>query len=207
YTHYLTPGTVLKKIAPVAGAARGLYTATTGALYYVCGNEVIFVDSTFTLTVLGNLGDNLTTPIAMQDNGNVLVITNGLRGKGWAINLESGVSDPVNAFAAIIDPNFLGSVGIGYVDTFLGFNEPGTRNFYTSLSNITYAELVDNPGQILTGAIQSGGTGGTDATYPNVSLTGGWRWCYRHAHRDWRRGDDSRFLRRGEQQRLGISRG
>ena len=173
YTHYLTPGTVLKKIAPVAGAARGLYTATTGSLYYVCGNEVIFVDSTFTLTVLGNLGDNLTTPIAMQDNGNVLVITNGLRGKGWAINLESGVSDPVNAFAAIIDPNFLGSVGIGYVDTFLGFNEPGTRNFYTSLSNITYAELVDNPGQILTGAIQSGGTGGTDATYPNVPLTGG----------------------------------
>lgn len=260
FTHQLTPGLILKKLPNSAGTARGLYTATTGALFYVCGATVYFVDSNFGLTALGTLmvngqPDTLTTPVAMQDNGNVLIITNGIPNLGWAINLQSGLQGQpvafqltgigangtaqtysnvpltggtgtgatasfiqiaggvivdmqlgatgqgytvgdvlttniggltgvtiavtqvgaiVNAFAQITDPSFLGSVGIGYVDTFLGFNQPGTRNFYSSLSNITYAQLVGNTqGQPALGAIIAPGTGGTNGVYNNVPLQGG----------------------------------
>src|SRR5580658_2518628 len=113
-----------------------MYTATNGNLYYVAGSALFYIDSNFNITQLGTLNaapsTGLTTPVAMQDNGNVLVIVDGSTA-GYAVNLQPGVSDPVNAFGQITDPNFLGSVGIGYVDTFLGFDQPGTRNFYTSL--------------------------------------------------------------------------
>lgn len=255
YTHLLTPGLTLKKIVPTMGAARGLYTATNGNLYYVCGNTLYYIDLNFNITALGNLGDNLTTPVAMQDNGNALVITNGQKNVGWAVNLQpdlagvplafqltdagTGGTDgtytnipltggsgtgafassiqvaggsivdivlgdtvttsyavtdqlttnigglvnvgirvitigaAVNAFAKIIDPSFRGSVGIGYVDTFLGFNQPDTKNFYTSLSNITYDELTGVPGQPISGVITNAGAGSTNGTYNGVPFIGG----------------------------------
>ena len=254
YTNQLAPGLTLKKIVPTAGVARSLYTATNGNLYYVCENTLYFIDSTFNITALGNLGDNLTTPVGMQDNGNVLVIVNGQANMGWAVNLQPNIAGlpltfqlkasgtggtngtytnvpltggsgvgataasievaggtiidlvlgntgagylsndalsttvgglagvtiqigtvgaQVNTFAQITDPNFLGSVGIGYVDTFLGFNQPGTRNFYTSLSNITYDELVGIAGRAQIGTILAGGTGGTNGTYLNTPMIGG----------------------------------
>lgn len=254
FTHQLTPGLTLKKLVPTPGVARGMYTATNGSLYYVCGNTLYYIDSTFTIFALGTIPDNLTTPVGMQDNGNVLVIVDGQPNNGWAVNLQSGIagmplsfqlSGPgaggasgtftnvpltggsgtgataasveiaggviiditlgstgtgyqvgdvltttvggltgvvvlvltvgvqVNAFAAIVDPNFLGSVGAGYVDTFLGFNQPNTRNFFTSLSNVTFDQLTGVPGRPQAGTIINAGTGGTNATYNNVAFTGG----------------------------------
>ena len=174
YTHQLTPGLTLKKLPLRAGPARGLYTATNGFLYYVCNTtgDVYFIDSNFNITQLGSLNDGLSTLVGMQDNGNVLVIVNGQANAGWAINLETGISAPVNAFAKVTDPNFLGATSIQYVDTFLVSNVPGTRQWQSSLSNITYASLVDNPGEIVSFNF-AGGTGGTNGTYTNVPLTGG----------------------------------
>jgi hypothetical protein len=259
FTHQLTPGLMLKKVV-AGGGARGMYTATNGSLFYVVGASVYLVDPTFTLTKLGTLlvnalPDTLTTPVAMQDNGNVLVITNGVPGLGWAINLQpniagqpqafqlfdfnedaaigtfnnvpltggsgtgatalfiqssgtqivdmqlgptgsnylvgdtlginqfglvnvsikvTAVGAQLNAFAPITDPNFLGSVGIGYVDTYLGFDQPGTRNFYTSLSNVTYASLTGNTqGQPAVGTIISTTADNVNGTYNNVPLLGG----------------------------------
>lgn len=254
YTNQLTPGLTLKKIVPTAGVARGMYTATNGNLYYVCGNTLYFIDSNFNISALGNLNDGLTTPVAMQDNGNVLIITNGQASVGWAVNLQANIAGRplggfftntgtggtsgtytnvpltggsgagataasitvsggaiisftlgstgggyalndvltttvgglagvalklneigalVNAFAAINDPNFLGSVGIGFVDTFLGFNQPGTRNFYTSLSNVTFAELTGAPGSVMLLAVLATGSGGVNGTYNNAPFVGG----------------------------------
>lgn len=330
YTHQLTPGLALKKLALTPGVSRGMYTATNGFLYYVVGTQgaVYYIDSNFNITQLGSLADGLSTLCSFQDNGNVLVITNGVANAGWAVNLQEGLeSQPVtfsvqaggsgtaisaltsssltatatvastanletgdevfiaganfapynglftitvisstqftyslgtattspdtgmpsytvpgtysdipltggsgtgasilsadvsstnqqvlditlaqagtgyvvgdvltaapfgalsglelkvtavgaqvNAFAAISDPNFLGAVGIGYLDTFLVFSQPNTRNWYSSLSNITFASLTASPGEIVVGTIQSGGSGGTNGTYANVALTGG----------------------------------
>ena len=91
YTHQLTPGLTLKKLALVAGPARGVYTATNGFLYYVVGTAgaVYYIDSNFNITQLGSLADGLSSLCEFQDNGNVLVITNGVAGKGWAVNLQS----------------------------------------------------------------------------------------------------------------------
>ena len=256
YTNQLTPGLIFRRAPNTAGVARGMYTATNGSLYYVCGLAVYFVDPNFNITQLGTLSASvsagLTTPVGMQDNGNVLVIVDGSTA-GYAINLQTGIAgrpltgqrtnagtggtagtytnEPltggsgsgatatftvangsvtdfslddtgngyvvgdtlafniaglsstafkltgvgaqVNAFAQIVDPNFLGSVAAGYVDTFLGFNQPDTRNFYTSLSNITFQELTGTPGQPSIGTIIAAGSGGTNGTYNNVPLTGG----------------------------------
>ncbi len=179
YTHQLTPGLTLKKIALSAGPARGMYTATNGFLYYVVGTlgAVYYIDSNFNITQLGSLADGLSTLCAFQDNGNVLVITNGQANKGWAIQLQSGQAAPVNSFAAVTDPNFLGAVGSGYLDTFLVFSQPGTRNFFSSLSNITYASVTGTgasaPGAVTSSGAVSGGSGGTNGSYAGVAFTGG----------------------------------
>jgi hypothetical protein len=179
YTHLLTPGLTLKKIALAAGPARGMYTATNGFLYYVVGltGAVYYIDQNFNITQLGSLNDGLSSLCGFQDNGNVLVIVNGQKNAGWAIQLASGQAAPVNSFAAVTDPNFLGAVAIGYVDTFLVNNVPGTRQWQSSLSNITYASLTGTganaPGAVLTGNIQTPGSGGTNGSYPNVALSGG----------------------------------
>lgn len=253
YTHQLTPGLVLKKALANAASARGMYTATNGSLYYVAGQTVYFIDQNFDIFALGQLIAPLTTPVFMQDNGNVLVIVDGSP-QGYAINLQTGISgqpleatleDPgtggtagtysnveltggsgngatatitvagsiitswafdqtgtgykvgdtlsttvgglgsvslvlsavgaqENAFGQINDPNWLGGTGVGYVDTFLVFSQPGTRNFFSSLSNITYSELTSGTqGQQQTGAITAGGTGGINGTHNGVVLTGG----------------------------------
>ena len=90
YTNLLTPGTVLKVTPSSAGVARCLYTATNGSLYYVCGQNVYYIDSTWTQHLLGMLATNLTTPVAMQDNGLVIILVDGTTA-GYAINLQTGI--------------------------------------------------------------------------------------------------------------------
>jgi hypothetical protein len=164
-THYLTPGLKLQVVPLTKGVGRCLYTATNGELYYVCGQTVYFISSTFVQTALGTLSMTGTTPVSMVDNGNAIVIVDGST-TGYAINLAT------NAFAQIIDPNFLGADRVDYVDTFLVLNQPGTRNFYSSLSNVTYDSLTLNPGRPLDGNITAG-SGYTDGSYPATPLTGG----------------------------------
>lgn len=89
YTNLLTPGTVLKATPSVAGVARCLYTATNGSLYYVCGQNVYFIDSTWTLHLLGAIAAG-SNPVAMQDNGNVIILVDGTT-SGYAINLQTGI--------------------------------------------------------------------------------------------------------------------
>lgn len=163
-THQLTPGTVLHVVPPHAGVARGIYTATNGRLYYICGQNVYYIDSNFVVTQLGSLITTATTPVSMIDNGNAVVIVDGTVA-GFAIDLAS------NSFAQINDPNFLGADRVDYVDTFLVFNQPGTKNFYSSLSNVTFAQLTAAGGVL--GGTLAGGSLYTNGTYTGVALTGG----------------------------------
>jgi hypothetical protein len=133
-THYPTPGLTLLAAGPIQSPWRGLYYATNGVLYGVLGTNVYKISSSWGLTLLGVIPSK-TTPVGMVDNGTYLVIVDG-SSSGWTVVLSTGI------FAVISDPNFLGGTNAQYADTFLIFNQPGTRGFYTSLSNtITFNAL------------------------------------------------------------------
>lgn len=131
-SHYPTPGLSLlvnggEKLE--VGPVRGLYFAANEKLYAVVGTGVYYVDSSFSVTKLGTIAPKLT-PVSMKDNGITLVIVDGTA-QGYTVDLAT------NAFGQVVDGSglFVGADSVDYLDTFLVFNQPGTRNFYSSLSN------------------------------------------------------------------------
>lgn len=135
FTDYLTPGLTLLKAAgeafgPTAGEARpgGAYLASNGGLYIVVGKTLYFVDPTWRFFTLGNL-TTTTGLVCMQDNGTDLVLVDGST-SGFSVNLIT------NVMIAYPDVNFLGADRVDYLDTFLVMNQPNTRNFYSTLSNV-----------------------------------------------------------------------
>jgi hypothetical protein len=129
YTLYPTPGLTAVGAVPEAGTWRGLYTATNRKLYGVLNQNVYYIDANWVATPIGGpLTAPAQTPVKFADNGQNAVIVDGSP-QGYTIDLAT------NAVAQIGDPNFLGGTHAGFLDTFLLFNQPGTRNFYSSLSN------------------------------------------------------------------------
>jgi hypothetical protein len=167
YAMYPTPGLSILATAGTNGW-RGLWLATDGMVYGVCGLTVYQITVGLTLKPLGQLQASVTTPVGICDNGSVLIIVDGSP-QGYAIDLTK----PARPFAQITDGNFLGATRVDYVDTFFLFNEPGTNSWYSSLSDITYADLTGVQGAIQSGDIAVGGTGYVSGTYNNVPLTGG----------------------------------
>lgn len=165
-THYPTPGLQLLALGPVSGVSRCNYRSSNGNFYRVVGQNVYSVNSSWVHTLLGSLTVVNSTPVYMSDNGLVVVIVDG-SAFGFAIEMST------NAFAPITDPSFLGGTRVDYVDTFFVLNDVGTKNFYSSLSNVGYLQLTGNPGSILTGSISAQGTGYVNGTYTNITLTGG----------------------------------
>jgi len=129
YTYYPTPGLTLIVAPPLPGIYRCLYPASNGKLYGVIGGNVYYINSSWEYTKLGEI-DNLVTPVAMADNGNTIVVVDGTT-SGYFINMLT------NVMVQIADANFLGASRADYLDTFLLFNQPGTKNFYSTLSNVT----------------------------------------------------------------------
>lgn len=133
-THYPTPGlTIITRNGdspevPDIGPGRGLYWASNNQLYGVIGLTLYLIDSNWQYTLLGMLDDDLTTPVSMIDNGNYLVVVDGP--SGYTVELAT------NTFAKIVDVNFLGADRTDYIDTFVTFNRPRTRQFYCTLSNV-----------------------------------------------------------------------
>lgn len=75
-----------------------------------------------------NIGTLLTNsgPVSITDNGSggYAVLVDGPY--GYTYNIATGV------FAQIVDPAFLGSDRVGFIDGWLLFNQPGTNNIYTN---------------------------------------------------------------------------
>jgi hypothetical protein len=133
YTHYPTPGLELLVQGPV-NAVRGLYTASNNELFAVIGNRVYYVDSDWVLDELGTIG-SATTPVVMCDNSTTLVLVDGSR-NGYMIDLAS------HNFGTIVSPAFYGANIVDYLDSFLIFNRPNTKQFYTSDSSaVTFDPL------------------------------------------------------------------
>ena len=138
FTEYPTPGSILfgAAIVPAGGngAVRGCYRTTIGTAYCVVGPTIYFVELNGGLTFVGALEDQ-PSPVSFADNGEVMVIVDGTT-SGYAIDLVS------NDFGLIIDPSFYGANVVVYLSTFFIFNRPGTNQFYTSLSLVTFIELT-----------------------------------------------------------------
>ncbi len=133
-THYLTPG--LEQLGEVLTAAgwRAQYTASNGALYGVCGPDVIYIDPLWEQTVIGQIADSLSRP-SFSDNGLAIVIVDGSP-DGYTIEMST------NTFGQIADPAFYGADKVDFLDGYFIFNRPGTPQFYISLAYATYAMLT-----------------------------------------------------------------
>lgn len=140
FTFYPTPGLTLRAHPPQAGIGRCIYRTSGGKLYVVVGPNVYYVASDWTFTKLGEI-DNLITPVSMADNGNTIALVDGTS-SGYFIDILT------NVMTQIADPAFLGATRADYLDTFLLFNQPGTRNFYSTLSNVTVFDPLYITGKV-----------------------------------------------------------
>jgi len=134
YTYYLSPGLTLKATATDSGW-RGLYSASNGVLYGVCGSSVYRINSDFTLKLLGSIGTN-SGPISMIDNATYVVMVDGTA-NGYTIKLKD------DTFSSITDASFAGGNIVRFVDGFLVLNVPGTRQWYISLNDEIVFDATD----------------------------------------------------------------
>lgn len=129
FTCYPTPGlTLLATATPTTGSGwRGLFSASNGTTYGVCGSSVYAISSTWVLTKLGDIYST-SGRVWMVDNGTYLVIVDG-SGFGWSVKLST------NAFAAITDSAFMGGNTIDFVDGFLVLASEAQNEWYISRAN------------------------------------------------------------------------
>lgn len=129
FTFYPTPGLkLLASATPTSGSGwRGLWTASNGTTYGVCGSSVYAISSKWALTNLGDIASS-SGVVSMVDNGAYLVIVDG-SANGWTVKLSS------NTFAPLSDAAFLGSVTANFVDGFLVFNSVAMNEWYISVAN------------------------------------------------------------------------
>lgn len=136
YTHYNVPGLTSLATLSVPAPGRGLYWANSGDLYYVAGSTVYYVTPAWALVPLGTLttGNGV---VSMADNGTTLGLVDGSP-NGYQINLTTRAmtkisaltnAPPVGTFA------FYGANRVDMLDGYMLFNQPGTRNFYSTYNN------------------------------------------------------------------------
>jgi hypothetical protein len=137
FTYYNVPGLTHLASPPIAGAGRGLYWANSDALFYVAGPNVHYVSPSWTMTHIGTLGTTRGI-VSMADNGTKLVIVDGSP-NGYEVDLTTHVMTPINAANNSPPPTsvfaFYGADRVDMVDGFMLFNQPGTRNFYSTYEN------------------------------------------------------------------------
>src|SRR5215469_7371043 len=129
-THYQRPG--LTPISNIGtGPIRALYRLSTGVGgYVVSGTQVYALDGQFNPTLMGNLINNVGTPVSIIDNGiEGVLVDNSAAGWWWNIN------NPAGTFQTINDPLFVGATRADTIDTFILFNQPNTNHFISTLSN------------------------------------------------------------------------
>lgn len=123
---YPTPGkTLLGTASPTLGNGwRGLWWAANQKLYGVCGASVYSISSSWGMTRIGTLASS-SGPVYMVDNANYLVIVDG-SSKGWTVDLSN------DDFAILNTDGFTGGSSANFVDGYLIFNIPNTREWYIS---------------------------------------------------------------------------
>jgi hypothetical protein len=139
-TYYGCPGLTPLASPPVSFAGRGLYWANNDTLYYVSGRAVFEVSPTWALSQIGTINTDRGR-VSMIDNGTTLVIVDGSP-FGWQIDLATNAFSGINSSTNGPDPPvtgavyaFFGADRVDVIDGFILLNQPGTRNFYSTLLN------------------------------------------------------------------------
>jgi hypothetical protein len=117
-----------------AGPIRGEYRTSTNRLFVVSGDTLYEISSAFAQTNMGTLVTS-TGNVSMVDNGIDLCIVDG--DNGYFLTLAS------NAFAQIVDPDFLGADKVEYIDGYFIFNKPDSGQFYITNLNSTVIDALD----------------------------------------------------------------
>ena len=128
------------------GPVRGLWTFG-GYAYAVSGNRLYKIDTDFMYVDKGVVAG--TDPVNMVDNGTQLFIAAGAN--GYIYNAGTDV------FAQIIDPDFYGAVGVGFIDGYFVYNQPNSQKFWvtslydgTSVDPLDFASAEGSPDNLVT---------------------------------------------------------
>lgn len=134
FTLYPTPGLKLLGQSDQNGW-RGLYTATNGRLYGVCGQKVYAILTNWTMRELGRIQTS-SGQVHMVDNGNTIILVDGTQ-TGYTITLDDDKFETINQAA------FVGGDYIDYVDGYFLLNYPAKNEWYISLANQAEFDAVD----------------------------------------------------------------
>ena len=117
-----TPGTKLwNGSAPANGGVRGMIRFSSDIGIIVRGQHIDKVDATGALIATLTVIPNLSTPVSMASNGQVIMMVTGPEGY---------VIDPVAGTATlIVDPDFHGADAVWFIDGYFVFNWPGTQKY------------------------------------------------------------------------------
>lgn len=129
YTYYPTAGLKRRLSLGTQTPWRGLYAASNGELFGVAGNSVYYIDQNYAATLLGTLPTTASTPVAMIDNTNKLLIVDG-SSNGWLVDLNT------HAFSTVTDSTltFRGGTSLAYLDGYVILNLINTQSFYSTLN-------------------------------------------------------------------------
>lgn len=139
-----TPG--LKNIVTIGeGPIYGMW-ALNGYLYVVSKNAFYRVDSSYNYVFLGNVSAN--GPVSMADNGTQIFIS--CNPSGYIYNTGTGV------LAQILDPDFAGSVNVGFIDGYFVYNQPNTQKIWitalydgASIDPLDFASAEGSPDNVV----------------------------------------------------------
>jgi hypothetical protein len=139
-THYPRPGLTLLNPCPAPAPGRCLYRSTRGVfdpagdLFAVVGQNVFVIDPDFNFHLLGALSNPGGVPVSMADNGTAIILVDGSSLANQILIPLTAAGYTPAAFTQLGDPNFLGSSRADFIDSFIVLNNPGTNQWYCTLS-------------------------------------------------------------------------
>jgi len=129
-----------------SGPIRGLW-AYGNYGYVVSGNGLYRVDISWHPTYLGAVAG--TGQVNLSNNNTQVYVAAGAN--GYIYDTSS------NTFSQITSANFFGAVGVGYLDGYFVYNQPGTQNFWVSnlqdgltIQPLNYAAADGAPDNLVT---------------------------------------------------------
>lgn len=129
-THYQRPG-LRPLVAPsTAAPCRGVFRASNGNGYCVIGQNVYSISPSWMLTQIGQLQVYGTVPCSMTDNGIDALLVDSTPW-GFTIHLADNTFTPISDMTGA----FVGATRVDVIDTFVLWNQPGTNQFGSTLSN------------------------------------------------------------------------
>lgn len=102
---------------------RGIWRASNGTLFAAAAEKFYSISSSWVATEIGSL-NTATGPVSIADNGQHVVLVDGVYGYAWTIASST--------FAQIVDPEFQSADQVTFQDGYFIFNRAGSGQFFIS---------------------------------------------------------------------------